>query len=214
MRPRQHNKASEFPLRPAQIQAIINADIPTKTQRSGELILRDRVLVKCLAYLATRCTVTAELEWSDFNLRQGTATVIGKGNKQRTLRFGKLYPDLLSDLKILKGDRHKGYLFPSRRKDARGREQPISPRQVQKIVRLKAEAAGVESPNPNRSGVHPHMFRHSWAQNAKAAGVSIAAIKKWLGHSRAETTIDHYGEPSQDMLEAELVASLKSESNE
>lgn len=209
MRPRQHNKASEFPLKPEQIQAIIHADIQTKTQRSGEMILRDRVLLKCLAYLATRCEVTAQLEWTDFNLKQGTVTVIAKGNKQRTLRFGKLSPDLLSDLKILKSDRHKGYLFPSRRKDARGKERPISGRRVEQIVRLKAEAAGIESPNPNRISVGPHMFRHSWAQNAKAAGVSIAAIKMWLGHSRAEITIDHYGQPSQDMLEEELMEALK-----
>ena len=204
-RPRQHNQASEFPLTPVQIQAIINAEIPSKTQRSGELILRDRVLIKCLAYLATRCTVTAELEWSDFNLKQGTVTVIGKGNKQRTLRFGKLYPDLLSDLKILKGSTLKGYLFPSRRKDSRGRAQPISARRVEQIVSLKAEAAGIESPNPNRTGVHPHMFRHSWAQNTKEAGGSIAVIKHWLGHAKAETTIDHYGSLSQDMAERELL---------
>ena len=162
-------------------------------------------MVKCLAYLATRAGETAELEWSDFNLRQGAVTVIGKGNKQRTLRFGKLYPDLLSDLKILKGSTLKGYVFPSRRKDARGRQQPISVRRVQQIVGLKAQAAGIESPNPNRTSVHPHMFRHSWAQNTKAAGGSIAVIKYWLGHSRAETTIDHYGGLSQDMAEGALL---------
>jgi integrase/recombinase XerD len=59
---------------------------------------------------------------------------------------------------------------------------PVGVRQVQKIVKLIANRAKITQE------VTPHVLRHTFATFALQKGISLAAIKKALGHDRLETT--------------------------
>jgi integrase/recombinase XerD len=59
---------------------------------------------------------------------------------------------------------------------------PVGVRQTQKIVKLVANRASITQ------DVTPHVLRHTFATLALQKGISLAAIKKALGHDRLETT--------------------------
>jgi len=205
MAKKKHHRRSEFPLSREQVRAIINAEIPSKRQRNPAILQRDRVLLKVLAHLALRASEAAELDWADLDLATGSATIDGKGDKVRVLRFGKRYPDLLADLRIMKGSKRRGPVFASLRP---GKVQHITRQRIGQLVGAYADAAGIKSPNPGVKRVHPHMLRHSWAQNANADGLSIQYIRYWLGHDSSQTTIEQYLGVSQDSMEEALMQTL------
>ncbi|MFZ0254296.1 MAG: tyrosine-type recombinase/integrase [Gammaproteobacteria bacterium] len=59
---------------------------------------------------------------------------------------------------------------------------PVGPRQAQKIVKAIANRAKISRE------VTPHVLRHTFATLALQKGISLAAVKKILGHDRLSTT--------------------------
>ena len=124
------------------------------------------------------------------------------------MRFGRLYAPLLSDLSHLRGTKKSGPVFESSQLGTDGRPQPITGKRVEQIVIRAAQAAGIDSPDPTRKHVTPHLFRHTWARHALDAGVDMRVVQHWLGHASYSTTADTYGTPSQDFSEANLLEKL------
>jgi len=58
----------------------------------------------------------------------------------------------------------------------------VGPRQAQKIVKRVAERTRIAQ------DVTPHVLRHTFATPAIQKGISLAAIRKILGHDRLGTT--------------------------
>ena len=58
----------------------------------------------------------------------------------------------------------------------------VKKRQVQNIVKRAADRAMVSK------DVTPHVLRHTFATTALQKGISLAALRKMLGHDRLETT--------------------------
>lgn len=58
----------------------------------------------------------------------------------------------------------------------------IGPRQTQKLVKQVANRAQIAKT------VTPHVLRHTFATLALQKGISLAAVKKMLGHDRLATT--------------------------
>ena len=59
---------------------------------------------------------------------------------------------------------------------------PVGPRRVQKLVKEVANRAKLSQE------VTPHVLRHTFATLALQKGMSLAAVKKILGHDRLSTT--------------------------
>lgn len=59
---------------------------------------------------------------------------------------------------------------------------PIGPRYTQKVVKNVSNRARLGKP------VTPHVLRHTFATNALQKGISLATVKKILGHDRLSTT--------------------------
>ena len=70
-----------------------------------------------------------------------------------------------------------GWLFPGRNP-----VEPLSARQLCRVVRAAAQAAGI-----NRR-VSPHTLRHSFATHLLEQGVDIRVIQTLLGHAKLDTT--------------------------
>src|SRR5882724_11728770 len=105
----------------------------------------------------------------------------GKGRKDR---HAMLSPQLLELLRAWwrEGRRRSlllpgGWLFPGRNP-----VEPLSARQLCRVVRAAAQAAGINK------RVSPHTLRHSFATHLLEQGVDVRVIQVLLGHAKLDTT--------------------------
>src|SRR5512137_257906 len=99
-------------------------------------------------------------------------------------RHAMLSPQLLELLRVWwrEGRRRSlllpgGWLFPGRNP-----VEPLSARQLCRVVRAAAQAAGI------KKRVSPHTLRHSFATHLLEQDVDIRVIQTLLGHAKLDTT--------------------------
>jgi site-specific recombinase XerD len=164
------------------IQAILNAP-DTSTVKGA----RDRAILALLALHGLRVAEVARLEIEDLDLDAGTATVTGKGRKQRSVGLVGPTVEALTTWLGIRGDvAQEGApaLFVNlcdRRGDGPGRQ--MSRRAIRMVVDGYLEALDLK-----REGVSCHALRHSFATLSRAAGAKLDAISKAMGHSSVTTT--------------------------
>jgi integrase/recombinase XerD len=105
----------------------------------------------------------------------------GKGRRDR---HAMLSPRLLALLRAWWREGHRqgmmlpnGWLFPGRPP-----VNPMSTRQLTRVVHAAAEAAGI------RKRVSPHTLRHSFATHLLEQDIDIRVIQVLLGHAKLDTT--------------------------
>ena len=149
--------------------------------------LRDQVMLRVFYATGARVSELANVFWGAVVERghingrpSGQITLLGKGNKTRTLR---LSPDTWAALQELRAqaiksghaDRHHP-VFRSRKKG------PLSRQQIWRIVRKTATAAGLSQ------DVSPHWLRHAHASHALDNGAPTHLVQNSLGHKSLTTT--------------------------
>lgn len=112
------------------------------------------------------CGLRSEnIAWQSRELRvKGKGGPHGKRSKQRAIPMSKRVRALLEPYFAYKN------------------EWFIGERQAQKLVKKIAERAKITRE------VTPHVLRHTFATLALQKGISLAAVKKMLGHDRLSTT--------------------------
>lgn len=109
----------------------------------------------------------------------------GKGKKDRLFKMADIFVDKYNQ--FFQDKTMRGFIFTN------NQGEPMSTRNVQKIVKHAAEKAGI------RKQVTPHKLRHSFATHLLDQGVDIRAIQELLGHSNLQTT-QIYTHVSTDQL--------------
>jgi integrase/recombinase XerD len=145
---------------------------------------RDRAMLELLYGAGLRISELCSLYWRALvarTLEDGTATgqvtVTGKGGKTRAVLLGPEVWRLLVDLKVNER-RPIDPVFPSDRDPAK----PIGQRQVLRIVKRAAIAAGLDPRISN------HWLRHSHVSHALDHGAPIQLVRDTVGHASLATT--------------------------
>lgn len=143
--------------------------------------LRDRAILETLYGCGLRVSEAANLKISDIYFKDGFLTVIGKGNKQRTVPLGEMASDAIrnwleSGSRVPAGPEYDDYLFLNRE----GR--PLSRVAVFNLVKKQAVAAGIQKE------ISPHTFRHSFATHLVENGADLRIVQEMLGHKSILTT--------------------------
>lgn len=154
---------------------------PDEKQPAG---LRDRTMLEVLYSTGLRVSELVGLRVMDIDRAAGCVRCIGKGDKERIVPIGKkalalverylrdARPKLLRDAK----QPNVATLFINRRGG------PLSRVGVWKILSAYGRQAGM------RTGLTPHMLRHSFATHLLERGADLRSVQLMLGHSDISTT--------------------------
>jgi len=159
-----------------EVTAIIEA-----AEDETPLGLRNRVCLELLYGAGLRISELLGLKISDLDTLHGVVSVIGKGNKQRIVPFGKKAQQAIERYMA------KGRPFLMKEKsspllimNARGKR--MSRTGFLKVLRKYRIKAGI------KKRVTPHMFRHSFATHLLEAGADLRSVQELLGHADISTT--------------------------
>lgn len=136
--------------------------------------IRDTALVHFLYSTGCRVTEISNLNISDINFETQECTVLGKGNKERTVYVSDVSMMYLKEyLSARKGNSES--LFTGKGTERLGKSG------IEAILKRLEKKSGV----PN---VHPHRFRRTLATNLLDRGMSIQDVAEILGHADLKTT--------------------------
>jgi integrase/recombinase XerD len=142
--------------------------------------VRNIAIVELLFTTGARVSEIADLRQQNVDLKVGSITIKGKGNKERILHIYN--PESLSilhqyrKLAELAGKLQGDYFFVNRR------GTKTSDQSIRHLVKKMADKAGLSK------RITPHVFRHSFATMLLEKDVDIKYIQSLLGHSSILTT--------------------------
>ncbi|PRA06876.1 tyrosine recombinase [Arthrobacter sp. MYb211] len=173
--------------RPAAEPPVESSDIPkTKSERQAEqkrqaISARDRVIAELLYASGLRISELVSLDIADIDFERRTLRVMGKGNKERVVPFGKpaervIEPWLKNHRRVVALPEAEGALLVG----ARGAR--LNVRQARQVIAQALESLG------DTSASGPHALRHTVATHLLDGGADLRAVQEFLGHSSLATT--------------------------
>ena len=176
-RPKNTTEHTVTYLTKSEIKKIMNQIDKNSSQ---VVALRDRTIIALALSTGMRVGAITNLNISDINFEEHIINVIEKGNKIRQISIGDNIVALLQDWVSMREkvftDIDTNALFVSQKKCR------ITSKAVGDMIKRYTASAGINK------HITPHKFRSSAATNLAAAGVSIQAIAKQLGHSNVSVT--------------------------
>ena len=173
LRPPKRPQSSPKYLSEEEAHAILEA--------AAKASVRDYAILTLLSYSGMRVSELCNLTLDSIDFNSSIVFIkSGKGDKDRivvveekTLNALKEY---LKTRKTPKQNSNTDIFFVSQK------EYPITPRQIQRLVKKYSTLAGI------RKKVTPHVLRHTLATTLLKHGADIRIIQKILGHSSIATT--------------------------
>ncbi|MTF40383.1 tyrosine-type recombinase/integrase [Cyanobacterium aponinum] len=137
--------------------------------------IRDKLLIKVMFGLGLRVSEAINLQWANFSVdgEKVNLTIVGKGNRQRTVL---VIPSLWQELQELRKE-GRDYLFTASKKNVPMRRNTAH--NMLKRVGKKAEL---------NQDLSCHWLRHSHATEAIKGGCDLSLLQQSLGHSSITTT--------------------------
>lgn len=176
-RPKNNKEHEVTYLTKTEIKKIINS---INKNHSDVKRVRDKTIISLALSTGMRVGAIINLNLDDIDFAEQTISVIEKGNKSRQIAIGENISALLKEwVQVRKqsySDLNTNALFVSQKKVRITREA------VGDMIKKYASDAGITK------HITPHKCRSSAATNLAAAGVSIQAIAKQLGHNNIATT--------------------------
>ena len=178
--PMAHMRPPRIPEDPApvlsdkQLKALLNACAGNSFDDR-----RDMAILSVLLDTGLRRAELAGLTLDDVDFDNDSMVVLGKGGRRRTVAFGRRAARDIDRYMRVRSTHPQAAYTDALWIGKRGR---LTPSGVYQVVRDRAAQAGVE-------GVHPHLFRHSFAHSWLAAGGQESDLMRLAGwRSRAMLT--------------------------
>lgn len=152
-------------------------------QDQGPLHLRNAALLEVLYGTGMRVSECTNLRWTDIDFSMQTILVLGKGNKERYVPFGRYAKHALEDYRqnewtslLEKYHQTHQYVFVNHY------GQPITVAGVEYVLNQIIKNSSLNGK------IHPHMLRHSFATAMLNNGADLRTVQELLGHASLSTT--------------------------
>lgn len=165
-------------LTPAEVDLLLGQDFG-----DDAIGARDRAALEVLYSTGCRVSECAGLKLRSLDMAEGTARLLGKGNKQRMSLLGG--PAVRA---IQAWMRHRAQILRDSQKQDPGalflnmRGGALSARWLFQTVVDRARKAGLST------SLTPHGLRHSFATHLLDRGADLRSVQELLGHARLVTT--------------------------
>lgn len=157
------------PLAPSERDALVRA---LKTTDLDDI---KTSLVVLLGYhCGLRVSEIAHVRVRDIDITRALVTVIGKGDKERSVPMTEALKQLLGQY-LTNRTIQSSYLFPSPRDITKA----INPNYLELAVKQAAQWANFENPDE----LTVHVLRHSFGTQLAESGASVYEIRDLMGHS-------------------------------
>jgi site-specific recombinase XerD len=190
----QVQQETKTPLSPAQIESLFYAG-----QTSSEP-KRNVAILSLLLDTGCRASELVSIKCSDIDLTNGCCQVLGKGNKYRTVYFGKRTAEALWEyLQQYRGSTGGGNNFESVAPEdvilsrdnmleniplfsSAKTHEPLTLPGLQQLMKRLKKKCGI------RASCSPHAFRRSFAVQTLKNGAHIFSVQAMLGHTDLKMT--------------------------
>ena len=153
-----------------------------ESSADGPLTLRNRALLELLYSTGARISEAVGLDVDDIDTQARSVLLRGKGGKQRLVPIGRPAVQAL-DAYLVRGRSElarRGRGTPAIFLNVRGGR--LSRQSAWQVLQDAASRAGI------KSGVSPHMLRHSFATHLLEGGADVRVVQELLGHASVTTT--------------------------
>ncbi len=174
-------------------------DAPLQSKQEEIIKARDKAILELLFSTGLRVSELSNLQIEDVNLKKDEFTVRGKGNKWRVVFLSnqakywlKKYLETRTDMEPALFIRHDKAarkmakkierISSFKSKKLKEKNQGLSPRSIQRLVKKYAKIAGITKK------ITTHSLRHSFATDLLANGADLRAVQELLGHKNITTT--------------------------
>jgi integrase/recombinase XerD len=165
-------------LTPTEVDALLAAP-----DRDTWLGRRDHALLVLSIQTGLRVSELAGLTVADVHLGEGShVRCHGKGRKERATPLTRQTQSVLHAWTHERVGAATDPVFPTRQGN------PLSVDAIQWLLAKHVSTATDHCPSIRAKAVSPHVLRHTCAVNLLRAGVDIATIALWLGHSDIRAT--------------------------
>ncbi|MCQ2087415.1 MAG: tyrosine recombinase [Bacilli bacterium] len=151
--------------------------------RKDPNVYRDEAIIETLYYTGIRASELINLRCEDVFLSDRILRVIGKGNKERIVPFTEgcrdtIYKYISESRNVFLNRAHEpnDYLFLNKNGNK------LTTRGLELIL------TDIEKKTGLNLGLHPHIFRHSFATHLLEAGMDLRFIQELLGHDSINAT--------------------------
>lgn len=157
-----------------EMEKLINFECKTKEDH------RDRTIFELIFSTGIRLSEAVALNIDNINKKNNEIRILGKGNKERIVIFGKTCREYLNNYfnirnKFLKKDLSRALFLNSKGNRLGGRG-------IRYILYKRIHEISINKK------VSPHSLRHSFATSLIKNGADIRTVQTLLGHSSLSTT--------------------------
>src|SRR5579864_1793820 len=173
--PRRENPKVEY-LTNDEIQAIRES-----TDNSRALGIRTRALFEVLLATGMRISEALSLDRDSIDFETKEASIIGKGQKRRTVFFNEESLKWLQRYLDVRQDANRALFVTYGDSPKR-----LSRGDIPRFFKALGKTAGIEK------SVTPHLLRHTFCTNLRNNGADISLIQKLAGHHDIQITARYY----------------------
>ena len=143
--------------------------------------IRDRAVLELFYSTGMRLSELVNMNIGDFEINKKLIRVIGKGNKERMIPYGRTAESAIKNYLKIRNISLKP-AFANKPLFVNSSEKRISKRTIQRRMNnyIKLVADGKR--------IGPHLLRHTFATHLLDNGADIRAVKDLLGHSSLSST--------------------------
>lgn len=146
---------------------------------SNPIEVRDKAIFETLYSTGIRVSELVGITERDIDLNNGSIKVLGKGNKERIVFFGKKVEKTLQIFQLLRKQFPVGneqHLFVRKNGKALNRTD------IWQIIKKYTRKL------PMKRNIYPHTLRHSFGTHLLDNGADIRSVQELLGHKSLSTT--------------------------